>query len=467
MKIQQNSSVLVDTAKLNSVAIKFMWGIVLVGLAVYAISMFSQGNELVPTLINLAIFAGGGALLSITATVTNAMFKIKSFEKYIVATCFSLMFPLYTYISLETNHETWVLSYIILGFTLMYLNHRLILFSATLVTILNVVMYVLFPDQLLPAFNPASGLLIRFFSYVVLTTTVLYVASLFRRIFTQAMDREIDIYEDKTAALKTLSVVGDLSDSIQDLSDSNATISNRLTSSSQSQATSVEQIAASTEQLMASIEEISKNASQASEDMKNIVTEVQVGMNALKSSTSEMMELVKFSKIMIESVEAINEIAENTNMLSLNASIEAARAGEAGKGFVVVATEVRKLAEKSTVAAQDVGDLLKESKTKITNGANLNNKVNATFSDISQKLEAISRIFQQISLATQELDRGGKEISSGLEVINQASTENLDLSREIERLNTRFDRESRKLNQVMRVNRRLGIDLVRTEEEAS
>jgi len=285
------------------------------------------------------------------------------------------------------------------------------------------------------------------------------------KIFKATKQKEEDIEEERSQALKTLSVIQEISDSLKDVNEKNTVISKKLMSSSESQASSVEQISASTEELMASIEEISKNAIHASEDMNNIVKEVQGGMTALKGSTEEMMELVKFSKMMIESIESINEIAENTNLLALNAAIEAARAGEAGKGFAVVATEIRKLAEKSTLAAQNVGDLLKESKIKITNGANLNNKVNEIFTTISTKLENISKVFQQISFATQELDKGGKEISGGLEIINQASTQNLELAKEIENLISLFERDTKKLNQVIKSNKRLGVDLVEEKKD--
>ncbi|HQB60653.1 MAG TPA: hypothetical protein PK899_03220 [Spirochaetota bacterium] len=65
------------------------------------------------------------------------------------------------------------------------------------------------------------------------------------------------------------------------------------------------------------------------------------------------------------------------------------------------------------------------------------------------------------------MDKGGKEISNGLEVINQASTENLELSKEIEVVNNNFDRDSKKLNQVIKSNRKLGLELVEAASKSS
>ena len=86
------------------------------------------------------------------------------------------------------------------------------------------------------------------------------------------------------------------------------------------------------------------------------------------------------------------------------------------------------------MAATNVSDLLRESEVKINNSSSFNNQVSVIYTDIVVKLDSISKVFQQISFATQELDKGGHEISKGLEVINQASNENYEIAKEIEGL---------------------------------
>ncbi len=467
MKNQTMSSV--DINKINKGIINFLWLIILAGSLVYVASMLTQEKELSLIIKNVAIFVVGSSSLNLISTIVVLTFKNKlRITKYFLATTYSFVIPIYTYISLETNHEVWILSFVYLLIFILYMDVGLIIYVSIINVVINVVTFIVYRDIFLPEFfNARSEILIRLFAFVWGTFFSVYTTNLVNKIFNRSKTTEDEIKDDKESALKTLSVVKELSESIKSLGEKNNQISKRLMTASESQASSVEQISASTEELMASIEEISKNATHASEDMNNIVNEVQVGMNSLKGSSLEMVELVKFSKMMIESIESINEIAENTNLLALNAAIEAARAGDAGKGFAVVATEIRKLAEKSTTAAHNVGDLLKESKIKISNGANLNNKVNEIFTKISEKLENISKVFQQISFATQELDKGGKEISNGLEVINQASTENLELSKEIEVVNNNFDKDSKKLNQVIKSNRKLGLELVEAASKST
>lgn len=459
--MNENNILAIDTKKINKTIVISMWAIIITGTLAYTISMILQKKEISFIINNLIIFVSLSSFLALVATLAGILLKKKKIvQKYILVTNFILILPTYAYITRHTNPEVLVISYIALLLTLLYMDTKLLIYGSSLIFVLNAVLMIIF-KELIPKEHGVSVVFVRLFTLTISIFLLFYLSTIIQKIFKVATEHEFDITEDKISAVKTLSVVKELSVIFKDLSDSNYKISIDLTKSSEIQASSVEEIAASTEELMASIEEISKNTVISSESMKNVVDEVQVGMSALKESSEEMLTLVKLSKIMIESVEMINDVAENTNMLALNASIEAARAGEAGKGFVVVATEIRKLAEKSTLAAQNVGELLVDSKTKITNGANLNNKVNEIFSDISDKLGTISKIFQHISLATQEISRGGKEISNGIETINQSASTNLELAKNIENTNDKFSNESKKLHQILKANRNLGIDLVR------
>jgi len=460
----ERKTISVDENKINRGIIITLFGIIIVACITYTASMLVQKKDLIMTLQRLGIFAASSLGLNMISVLLMTIFKKRSnFIRYFLATTFALILITFTAISMDINHETWVLSFIVLIMFILYMDIKLIIYSALIIFVFNAFVLVVYRDTLIPEFfNPRSEILVRGFSLFVCSYICVYITNMINKIFKVSKQHEESITEEREQAIKTLSGVRETSETVRNLSDKNTTISKRLLSASESQASSVEQIAASTEELMASIEEISKTAISASSDMESIVNEVQGGMNALKGGTDEMLALVKFSKIMIESIESINEIAENTNLLALNAAIEAARAGEAGKGFAVVATEIRKLAEKSTTAAQNVGNLLKESETKIKNVSGQNSKVNQIFTHVSKKLESIARIFQQISFATQELDKGGKEISNGLEVINQASAENLELSKEIESVNNQFDKEMKKLNQIVKSNKKIGVDLVKT-----
>lgn len=440
---------------INRLAIYILWGTMGLGIMFFTVSHISQGRSINDIIKDILFFMGIFATLNLLSTFAFIFIKkrFRTLIKYFISTTYALILPLFSYVSLGYNHQSWSLGIVVVIFSVLHLQIPLTIYSSILICSLAYGFIFVFRDQIIPTlYNPRSELIIMFVVFLFSTIIAIFIIKIVNKAFQQAKEKDIEVIDEKESALKTLQIVKEISGSMKDVGGRNSEISEKLSTSSEIQATSVEEIAASTEQLMASIEEISKNATKASTDMNMIVSRVQEGMNFIKSSTSEMMELVKFSKIMLDSIESINEIAENTNLLALNAAIEAARAGEAGKGFAVVATEIRKLAEKSTEAAQDVGSLLKDSEVKIKKGANINDKVNNIYIELKEQLEKISKVFQQISFATQELDRGGKEISSGLENINEASNENLSLAKEIETLNKEFEKDSKKLTQVVKTS---------------
>jgi len=436
---------------LNKMSLYVLWGILVFGIMGYTISKVIQKYDFNYIFSRLLIFCSIFLTANIISTFAFILIKKKkAFVKYFITTTFSLILPTFSYVSLGSNHQTWSLGFVVLIFSILHMRVDLVVYTGILLYILDSSFVYFYRDTLIPTFfNPKSELIIRFITFTMATSVAVYITKLINKTFYSIALKEKEIAEDREALQKTLNFVKDLSETLKKISNDNSDFSEKLTKSSENQASSIEQIASSTEELMSSIEEINKNAILASSEMNKIVSSANTGTQSLKKNSKEMLDLVNFSKIMIESIDSINEIAENTNLLALNAAIEAARAGDAGKGFAVVATEIRKLAEKSTQAATNVGNLLRESEIKINSSANLNNEVGLIYNEIVDKLDKISKVFQQISFATQELDKGGREISSGLEVINQASNENFELAKEIEILTKNFETEIKKLGQVI------------------
>jgi methyl-accepting chemotaxis protein len=134
------------------------------------------------------------------------------------------------------------------------------------------------------------------------------------------------------------------------------------------------------------------------EASEEAVQDADRGAEAVRGATQEMDQIRSVTDRIVQAVQVIQEIANQTNLLSLNAAIEAAKAGELGKGFAVVAEEVRKLAERSGGAAEEIAHLVIQTQKAVAGGVQ---GVDVT----RQHLEAIRRRITQVTTRVRELDQ--------------------------------------------------------------
>ncbi len=160
--------------------------------------------------------------------------------------------------------------------------------------------------------------------------------------------------------------------------------------------TSAEAVTAGAATAMAKAVEAEQTASGSSAGIKQSLDRISRVFEALSGMDSRMSNLEAMSRKIGEIVQVISEIAEQTNLLALNAAIEAARAGEHGKGFAVVADEVRKLADRSQRAAKEIGDII----TEIGRGVN----------DAATAMAGIGQMVQQVSGVAEQVERTMSEI---------------------------------------------------------
>ena len=246
-----------------------------------------------------------------------------------------------------------------------------------------------------------------------------------------AMNRALGRVVDNFST--AMNKISEYSATVNEVSSQIAEAAQDINRGANDQAASVEETSVSIEQMNATVDQNSKNA-RSTEDMANNATEV------ARSGAKAVSETVMAMRQIAEKISIIDDIAYQTNLLALNASIEASRAGEDGRGFSVVATEVRKLAERSKQAASDVSALAEHSVSVAESAGEL-------FGEILPGITRTAELVQEIAIASGEQSSGLGEITIAMQQLDRVARQNASASEQLSAMSRDMQRLVDELNE--------------------
>ncbi|MDR2924331.1 MAG: methyl-accepting chemotaxis protein [Treponema sp.] len=186
----------------------------------------------------------------------------------------------------------------------------------------------------------------------------------------------------------------------------------------ENQSRNVSQASSAIEEMVANISSVTQKKKKNTDNVNSLKEASEVGRTGLQEVATDIQEIARESEGLLEINSVMENIASQTNLLSMNAAIEAAHAGEAGKGFAVVADEIRKLAESSSAQSKTIGNVLKKIKNSIDKITKSTENVLARFEAIDTGVKTVAEQEENIRNAMEEQGQGSKQVLQSASELN-------------------------------------------------
>ena len=195
-----------------------------------------------------------------------------------------------------------------------------------------------------------------------------------------------------------------------------------IADAAKNQASKMKNASSAMETLSESSSGVSKKAADVSEKTQIAVENANETKSILDTTTSKINQISENSQKIVEIVGIINDISDQINLLSLNASIEAARAGEHGRGFAIVAQEISKLADATAASTKEIEMTIQQTRSDVGEGAHLVNTTNTAIVQVMNNIKNTALLMKEIAMSSEEQRKGNQAVLNDIEIINQMST---------------------------------------------
>jgi len=251
-----------------------------------------------------------------------------------------------------------------------------------------------------------------------------------------------------------------LAHELQASSSEAAAATQQIAKSAEDQRGTTEQMAAAVMEFSASVQHVAQNSNESMTQADSAHQMVTSGNQAGREAAAAMDDIRQATEAMVKATRVIQDIARQTNLLSLNAAIEAAKAGHQGKGFAVVAEEVRKLAERSGTAAKEIQELISKSGEAVAKGDQKVASLVEQLRSIQVSIHSVATMAQEIRNASEEQARTSEEVARQVDSTAREASQVASASTQLAASSEELSRRSEEVQKVV-ANLRRTVEIFR------